>query len=74
ACAWLRADVGCYSFIVTDFHHLLLAGLPAHCHSAPSRNRPQLACGKATRSRLCQEGSTIHRATRSLGHHRLPRK
>ncbi|RVG53031.1 hypothetical protein CN094_36325, partial [Sinorhizobium meliloti] len=39
--AWLRADVVCYSFIVTDFHHLLLAGLPAHCHSAPSRNRPR---------------------------------
>ena len=25
-----RADVVRYSFIVTDFHHLLLAGLPAH--------------------------------------------
>jgi hypothetical protein len=22
--------VVCYSFIVVDFHHLLLAGLPAH--------------------------------------------
>jgi len=30
ACARLGADVVCYSFIVTDFHHLLLAGLPAH--------------------------------------------
>lgn len=40
-CARLGADVGCYSFIVTDLHHLLLAGLPAHCHSALSRNRPQ---------------------------------
>jgi hypothetical protein len=29
-CARLGADVVCYSFIVTDFHRLLLAGLPAH--------------------------------------------
>jgi len=28
--ARLRADGGRYSFIVTDFHHLLLASLPAH--------------------------------------------
>src|SRR5689334_16917298 len=25
-----RGDVGCYSFIAVDFHHILLAGLPAH--------------------------------------------
>src|SRR5208337_170388 len=30
ACARLGADVGRYSFIAVDFHHLLLAGLPAH--------------------------------------------
>ena len=30
ACARLGADVGCYSLIVMDLHHLLLAGLPAH--------------------------------------------
>ena len=30
ACARLGADVDRYSFIVVDFHHLLLAGLPAH--------------------------------------------
>jgi hypothetical protein len=29
-CARLGADVVRYSFIVMDFHHLLLAGLPAH--------------------------------------------
>ena len=29
--ARLRADVDRYSFIVSDFHRLLLAGLPAHC-------------------------------------------
>ncbi|MGA7323776.1 MAG: hypothetical protein WBX25_04670, partial [Rhodomicrobium sp.] len=28
-CARLGADVVCYSFIVVDSHHLLLAGLPA---------------------------------------------
>jgi hypothetical protein len=30
ACARLGADVVRYSFIAVDFHHLLLAGLPAH--------------------------------------------
>ena len=29
--ARLGADVDRYSFIVVDLHHLLLAGLPAHC-------------------------------------------
>ena len=42
ACAWLGADVVFYSFIVTDFHHLLLAGLPARCHFAPSLSQPKL--------------------------------
>jgi hypothetical protein len=28
--ARLGADVGRYSFIAVDFHHMLLAGLPAH--------------------------------------------
>jgi hypothetical protein len=31
--ARLGADVDRYSFIVVDFHHLLLAGLPAHFES-----------------------------------------
>jgi len=36
ACARLGADVGRYSFIAVDLHHLLLAGLPAHlCENAP---------------------------------------
>jgi hypothetical protein len=30
ACARLGADVVRYTFIAMDFHHLLLAGLPAH--------------------------------------------
>jgi hypothetical protein len=29
------ADVVRYSFIVVDFHHLLLADLPAHCPLIP---------------------------------------
>ena len=28
--ARLGANVDCYAFIAVDFHHLLLAGLPAH--------------------------------------------
>ena len=30
ACARSGGDVDCYSFIAVDFHHILLAGLPAH--------------------------------------------
>lgn len=30
ACARLGTDVARYAFNVMDFHHLLLAGLPAH--------------------------------------------
>jgi hypothetical protein len=30
ACARLGADAVRYTFIAVDFHHLLLAGLPAH--------------------------------------------
>jgi hypothetical protein len=33
--ARLGADVVCYSFIVVDLHHLLLAGLPAHSALRP---------------------------------------
>ena len=32
-CARLEADVVSYSFIVSDLHRLLVAGLPAHCES-----------------------------------------
>jgi len=38
--ARLGADAGCSSFIAVDFHRLLLAGLPAHCHrNSPSKLR-----------------------------------
>ena len=42
-CARLGADVVCYSFIAVDFHHLLLAGLPAHAHKEHFRKRPDPA-------------------------------
>ena len=29
-CARIGGDVGCYSFIAVDSHHILLAGHPAH--------------------------------------------
>jgi len=32
-CARIGGDVGCYSFIAVDSHHILLAGLPAHSRS-----------------------------------------
>ncbi len=35
--ARLGADVGRYSFIVADLHHLLLAGLPAHSALRPKQ-------------------------------------
>ena len=37
ACARLGADVVRYSFIATDLHRLLLAGLPAHPEKKPRR-------------------------------------
>src|SRR6516164_6082730 len=40
ACARLGADVGRYSFIAVDLHHLLLAGRPAHlCENAQEPTR-----------------------------------
>src|SRR5271167_92314 len=41
--ARLGADVGRYSFIAVDFHHLLLAGLPAHSLALrPAHSRSHL--------------------------------
>ncbi len=36
--ARLGADVVCYTFTAVDFHHLLLAGLPAHSAPDPLRH------------------------------------
>ena len=47
-CARIGGDVGCYSFIAVDSHHILLAGLPAHslalrpARSADLQKRPFL--------------------------------
>ena len=44
ACARIGGDVDCYSFIAVDFHHILLASLPAHSlalRPARSLNRPR---------------------------------
>jgi len=38
--ARIGGDVGCYSFIAVDLHHILLAGLPAHSLTLrPARSR-----------------------------------
>src|SRR6202162_6744060 len=45
--ARLGADVGRYSFIAVDFHHILLAGLPAHSlalRPAHSRRHLYVTC------------------------------
>src|SRR5271170_8073297 len=47
ACARLGADVDRYSFIAVDFHHILLAGLPAHSlalRPAHSRRHLYVTC------------------------------
>ena len=38
ACARIRGDVDCYSFIAVDFHHILLAGFSrrTHCRYGPA--------------------------------------
>src|SRR6516162_6097761 len=69
ACARLGADVGRYSFIAVDLHHLLLAGLPAHpwknafCRVRRADLRSQIAAGlradPGTQARIvCSSGPT----------------
>jgi len=43
-CARLGTDVVCYTFTVADFHHLLLAGPPAHSDRDPKRENARLNC------------------------------
>ncbi len=40
ACARLGADAVRYTFIAVDFHHLFLAGLPAHLCKKSGRSLP----------------------------------
>ena len=55
-CARLGADAVRYSFIAVDFHHLLLAGLPAHplcplCKEAAGEVARMAACAQVRRPR-----------------------
>jgi hypothetical protein len=48
ACARIGGDVDCYSFIAVDFHHILLASLPAHIAvGTPITGRPPHRSGLA---------------------------
>src|SRR5689334_15278704 len=49
ACARIGGDVDCYSFIAVDFHHILLASLPAH--SLSFRPTPSLSTLRSGRCR-----------------------
>ena len=52
-CARLGADVVSYSFIVSDLHRLLVAGLPAHCERFWTL--PEGASARASYLRLDEE-------------------
>src|SRR3954454_19318862 len=54
-CARLRADVVSYSFIVSDLHRLLVAGLPAHCERFWTLPR---AVRRANRGLIVSDGQT----------------
>jgi hypothetical protein len=49
ACARIGGDVDCYSFTAVDFHHILLASLPAH--SLSFRPTPSLSTLRSGRCR-----------------------
>jgi hypothetical protein len=55
ACARIRGDVDCYSFIAVDFHHILLAGFSrrTHFHFSPSMHGVVL--GSGTKKRTSQK-------------------
>jgi hypothetical protein len=58
-CARLEADVVSYSFIVSDLHRLLVAGLPAHCErfwSVQQLGYFRVRCAPAQYSELAQSG------------------
>jgi hypothetical protein len=55
ACARLGADVVCYSFIVVDSHHLLLADLPAHSAIDPLQNSSSVGEAMHVRSVITAE-------------------
>jgi len=55
-CARIGGDVGCYSFIAVDSHHILLAGLPAHslAITIPSGLHPRLRGCRPARIRVAR--------------------
>ena len=59
-CARLEADVVSYSFIVSDLHRLLVAGLPAHCEDFPY----VILAEHATRGRHLQSSGTVRAPAR----------
>jgi hypothetical protein len=61
--ARLGADVGRYSFIAVDLHHLLLAGLPALSASRPKRTAMSGSIVPPTRSDATGLQRTIIAAT-----------
>src|SRR5262245_60680947 len=73
ACARLRVDVDRYSFIVSDLHRLLVAGLPAHCEricTLPlSRQRSErcIATANPGRKRTAHRSHGIRRSSRRMG-------
>ena len=62
-CARLEADVVSYSFIVSDLHRLLVAGLPAHCErlwTLPNCGLPAwdgALCNQASAATLRRRGT-----------------
>ena len=71
-CARIGGDVGCYSLIAVDSHHILLAGLPAHSLALPpagslSRPRRPLSRGSALPVTRPSRSSATRSIDNSLG-------
>jgi len=77
ACARIGGDVDCYSFIAVDFHHILLASLPAHsltlrpAHSRGHQNRDRYPKASDTSSPPCLLRSLPAGAVAGRGLHPL---
>ena len=77
ACARIGGDVDCYSLIAVDFHHILLASLPAHsltlrpAHSRGHQNRDRYPKASDTLSPPCLLRSLPAGAVAGRGLHPL---
>lgn len=69
AVARLGADVVCYSSIVVDLHHLLLAGLPAHESQRGGTQAGAAPVGEKRIELLCQEEARGSCCARDEGEH-----